>query len=70
MLSDNRQPVLTVAAVQAALSAVLTLLVSFGVDVTDAQAAAVLGVWATVGPLVFAVWARRHVTPWPERGAP
>ena len=30
---------------------------------TEAQTAAILGVWATVGPLLFAVWTRRKVTP-------
>jgi hypothetical protein len=65
----NGEPVVTAAAVQACISAVLGLLVAFGVTVTDAQAAAILAVWATVGPLLFAVATRRHVTP-TGRGEP
>lgn len=59
----TREPVLSIAGVAAAVGAVLTLLTEFGVDVTDGQRAAILGLWATVGPLVFAVWTRRKVTP-------
>ena len=59
----TNEPVLSIAGIQAAVAAVLTLLVSFGVTLTEAQTAAILGLWATVGPLLFAVWTRRKVTP-------
>lgn len=59
----TREPVLTIAGIAAAIGAVLTLLTSFGVDITAEQQTAILGVWATVGPLLFAVWTRRKVTP-------
>lgn len=56
----RNEPVITVAAIQAVISAVLTLLVAFGVVLTDKQFAAIIGLWATVGPVLFALWARRH----------
>ena len=59
----NNEPVLTIAGIAAAVGAVLTALTAFGVDLTPDQRAAILGVWATVGPLLFAVWTRRKVTP-------
>lgn len=59
----TNEPVLTIAGIAAALGATLTLLTSFGVDLTPDQRAAILGLWATVGPLVFAVWTRRKVSP-------
>ena len=41
----------------------IALLVAFGVTVTEQQAAAIIGLWATAGPLIFAVATRRKVTP-------
>lgn len=59
----NKEPVATIAGVQAAVAAVLVLLVSFGVPLTQDQQVAILGVAATVLPLVFAVWTRSKVSP-------
>lgn len=58
----TNEPVLTVAGVTAAVSAVIALLVSFGVDLTEAQTNGILGVVAVVAPLVV-VYARKFVTP-------
>lgn len=43
----------------AAVGAVLTFLVAFGVDLTPDQTAAILGLVATVGPLAVALAIRR-----------
>lgn len=56
------EPVVTTASITAAVSALIALLVSFGVDLTEAQTTAILGVVAVVAPLVVIV-ARRYVTP-------
>jgi hypothetical protein len=42
---------------------VLSLLVAFGVELTQEQTVAVLGVCGTVLPILFAIWARGKVTP-------
>jgi hypothetical protein len=57
------EPVLTVAAIQSALVAAIVLVVAFGVPLTDTQIAAILGVWAAVGPIVFGLFTRSKVTP-------
>lgn len=57
------EPVVTIAGIQAAVAAVLTLLVSFGVPLSQEQQVAILGVAATVLPVVFAAWTRSKVTP-------
>jgi hypothetical protein len=59
----RNEPVLTIAGVQAAVAAVLSLLVAFGVELTQEQTVAVLGVCGTVLPILFAIWARGKVTP-------
>jgi hypothetical protein len=59
----KNEPVLTVAAIQSALAAVIALVVAFGVTLTDTQTAAILGAWAAVGPIAFGVLTRSKVTP-------
>jgi uncharacterized membrane protein YgaE (UPF0421/DUF939 family) len=59
----KNEPVLTVAAIQSALAAVIALVVAFGVTLTPEQTAAIVGVWATLGPILFAVFTRGKVTP-------
>lgn len=49
-----------VGTVAAAAGAILTLLVAFGVDLTEAQITAILAVVTTVGPAVVALAIRRH----------
>lgn len=67
MESIKREPVRLGAAIMALVSAVLVLLVAFGVEITDTQQQAIIGV---VGALIamasiFGVgeWVRRKVTP-------
>ena len=59
----KREPAITVGTVSAAVAAVLTLLVAFGLDITEEQQTAILGVVATIGPLVAGLLIRRRVTP-------
>lgn len=49
-----------VGTIGAAVGAVLALLVAFGVDLTAEQTETILGVVATVGPIVIAILIRRH----------
>lgn len=55
------EPVLNRGAIVAAVTALLALLVAFGVPLSDGQQAAILGLIAAAAPLVAAVWARRSV---------
>lgn len=48
------QPVMKAGGVSAAVAAVITLLVSFGLPITDVQTNAILGVVAVLAPLVTA----------------
>jgi hypothetical protein len=57
------EPVAIVAAVQAVVAAVLTLLLAFGVDLSDAQTAAILGVYAAAAPLAAGFFVRSKVSP-------
>lgn len=57
---DSREPLLSRATLTAVATAALTLLVSFGLPITEAQQAAILGFIAVAGPLGLAWWARRH----------
>lgn len=61
-LNMQEEPVLTVAGIVAAVQAVIALLVAFGLVLTTAQVAAILGVVGVVAPLVVVV-ARKYVTP-------
>ena len=58
----TNEPVLTVAGITAAVSAVIALLVSFGLELTEAQTNGILGVVAVVAPLVV-MYSRKFVTP-------
>lgn len=59
----TNEPLWTVAGITAAASAVIALLVAFGLPVTEAQTSAVLGVVAVLAPAVVAMIARSKVTP-------
>lgn len=61
----NTEPVVTIAAVASAVGAVITALVSLGVEITEDQKVAALGLVATFGPLIAAYFQRRKVTPAP-----
>lgn len=59
----NREPVVTVASITAAIAAALTLVVSFGLPLTDEQQNAILGIAAVTAPMVAAYFQRKRVTP-------
>ncbi len=59
----NREPVLKAGVAGTVVAAILTLLTSFGLDITDDQQSAVLGFVAVVFPLVVALFVRPSVTP-------
>ena len=59
----TNEPLVTTATVTAAVSAVLTLLVAFGVDLTEGQTTAILGAVGVAAPLVVALVARAKVSP-------
>lgn len=55
------EPLITVGGITAGVTAVLALLVAFGLSLSDAQNAAVLGVAAVLAPIVVAVVGRLKV---------
>lgn len=59
----KNEPAITIGTISAAVSAVIALLISFGVPLTEDQQIAILGVVAAVGPIVAAVITRRFVSP-------
>lgn len=59
----KREPAITVGTISAAVAAILALLVAFGLDVTEEQQTAILGVVAAIGPLVAGLLIRHKVTP-------
>lgn len=59
----KNEPLITVASITAAATAVIGLLVSFGLDLTGDQQTAILGVVAVVAPLIVAAVTRSKVTP-------
>jgi hypothetical protein len=58
---NSGEPALSVGGVAAAVGSVITLLVAFGVDLTEAQTKAILGVVLIAGPLVLAAITRAKV---------
>lgn len=59
----DREPLVSTGVATAAVTAILTLLVAFGLSITDDQQSAILGVVAVLGPLVAVAFARNKVTP-------
>lgn len=59
----KNEPALTVAGIAAAVGAVITLLVAFGLELSEKQVAAILGLVTIVGPLVAGYFTRGKVTP-------
>lgn len=59
----KREPLITVAGLTTLVTALLGLLVAFGVDLTDKQTGAILALAAAVGPWVVALVGRGRVTP-------
>ena len=58
-----REPAIVIGTVTTAVTAVLALLVAFGIDLSQGQQVAILGVIAGVGPLVVAFLTRSKVAP-------
>lgn len=59
--TDSTEPLVTVGSLTAAATALLALLVAFGLDLSADQQSAILGVVAVVAPIVVAVVGRRRV---------
>lgn len=59
----EREPVLTIGTITAVVTAVIGLLVSFGITLNDAQQNAILGCTAVLAPLLVAFLSRPRVTP-------
>lgn len=59
----KNEPLITVASITAGVTALLGLLVAFGVPVTPDQQVAILGVVAVVAPVAVALIGRNLVTP-------
>lgn len=58
-MENNNEPIVTVAGVSSAVSAVIALLVAFGLQLTVEQTAAIMGVVAVIAPIVVALIARK-----------
>ena len=61
--SSTQDPVGSAAWIVSAASAVITLLVAFGLQVTAEQTAAILAVVFIAAQAAQAIWTRRRVTP-------
>lgn len=59
----STEPAITVASITAVVAAVIGLLVAFGVDLSDDQQKAILGLVAVAAPIVAGVLIRGKVTP-------
>lgn len=59
----NHEPLVTTATITAAVTAVIGLLVAFGIPLTDEQQTAILAVVSVLAPLIVAAVARGKVTP-------
>lgn len=59
----QNEPLFTVATITAGAAAVLALLVAFGLDLTEGQSTAIMGVVGVAAPLIVAVVARAKVSP-------
>lgn len=57
----SSEPLVSVGAVVAAVTAVLDLVVLFGVHLSDAQTSGILAVVNIVAPIAVALWGRRKV---------
>lgn len=58
---ESREPLLSRATIVAVVGAAVTLAVSFGLPLSDAQQIALTALAAAVAPLVAGWWARRRV---------
>ena len=59
----KNEPLVTLASITAGATALLALLVAFGIPITQEQQVAILGVVAVAAPFVVAIAGRGRVTP-------
>lgn len=59
----TREPLVTVGTITGAVTAIIALLVAFGLDLSAEQQTAILGVVAVAAPFVVAAATRSKVTP-------
>lgn len=59
----RNEPVFTVATITALVAAVVAAVVAFGVDLSDDEQTAILGLSTVIAPLIVAAFARGKVTP-------
>ena len=59
----SQEPVITAASIAGLVSAIMILLVTFGINITVEQQVAILAVIAAGAPIAAAIWARNKVTP-------
>jgi hypothetical protein len=62
----KNEPAITVGAITAVVSAILSLLAAFGLNLSADQTAAIVGVVAVLAPLVSGYVTRGKVTPAPK----
>lgn len=55
---DSKEPALSVGGAAAAVGAILTVLIAFGIDLTETQVKAILGLVLIGGPFAVAVFIR------------
>lgn len=61
-LDNSTEPVMSVATITAAVAAVIALVTAFGLDLSQDQVTALLGVVAVVAPLIV-IYARNFTVP-------
>lgn len=59
----KKEPLVTVSVITSIVGAALALLVAFGVDLSEDQSTAIMGVATVLAPLVVAAVARAKVSP-------
>lgn len=65
-MNSETQPVLTSTTIIALVTAVIALVVAFGVELTNEQTAAILGVVGVVAPIAVGIYSSRKTTPLAE----
>jgi hypothetical protein len=59
----NTQPIWTSATIVAIVTAIVALLVAFGIELTNEQTAAIVGLTGVLAPLAAALWSNPRTTP-------
>lgn len=66
----TREPLFTAAGITAGAAALIALLIAFGLDLTQDQTVAILGVVGVGAPILVALLSRSQVTPVADPKAP